>query len=68
VVSNGLSARTAATAMPNQTCVAVLPRRLPCANRAAGVPANERELAHGERRSGILCQALFGVDIQGLSI
>src|SRR6266699_6060426 len=39
VVSNGLSARTAATAMPNQTCVTVRePRLLPCVNRAAGIP------------------------------
>ena len=69
VVSNGLSARTVATAMPNQTCVTVRePRLLPCVNLAAGIPANERELAHGERRSDILCQALFGVDIEVVSI
>src|SRR6266699_1456345 len=69
VVSNGLSARTVATAMPNLTCVTVRePRLLPCVNRAAGIPANERELAHGERRIDILYQALFGVDIQVVSI
>ena len=44
------------------------PRLLTCANRAAGIPANEMELTHGERRSDILYQALFGVDIQVVSI
>ncbi len=55
--------------MPNQTCVTVRePRLLPCVNRAAGIPPNERELADGERRSDILCQPLFGVDIQVLVV
>jgi hypothetical protein len=62
---NGLSVRTAAIAMPNQTSVAAgEPRPLPCANRPAGIAPNERDLADGERGSGILCQALFRVDIQ----
>jgi hypothetical protein len=35
---------------------------------AAGIATNESDLAHGKRRSGILCQALFRVDIQVVSI
>jgi hypothetical protein len=31
---------------------------------AAGIATNESDLAHGKRRSGILCQALFRVDLQ----
>ena len=31
---------------------------------AAGIAPNERDLAHGEWRNGILCQALFRVDLQ----
>jgi hypothetical protein len=46
-------------------CVAVRePRPLSCANRPAGIPPNERGLAHGERSSRTLCQPLFRVDIQ----
>src|SRR6266481_2694902 len=38
-VPNGLSVRTVATAMPNQTCVAVRePRPLPCVNRPPEFP------------------------------
>jgi len=66
---NGLSVRTVATAMPNQTCVAVREFRLsPCANRPPEIPLNERDLAHAERRSRILCQARLRVDIQVVSI
>ena len=42
---------------------------LPCEGRdhspvltAAGIAPNDRDLDNGERRSGILCQALFRVD------
>jgi hypothetical protein len=63
-VPNALSVRTVATAMPNQTCVeAREPRPMPCANRPVGIAPNERDLADSEQRSGILCQALFRVDI-----
>src|SRR6266404_3357669 len=65
--TNGRSVRTVATAMPNQTCVAVrLPRPLPCTNR--GKSPTERDLAHAEGRSSILCQAFFRVDMQVVSI
>jgi serine/threonine protein kinase len=38
-VPNGLSVRTGATAMPNETCVAAgLPRLLRCASRPPGLP------------------------------
>src|SRR5260221_8648997 len=64
---NGLSVRTAATAMPNQSCVTGRePRPLPCANWPPDC-LNERDLPTA-RRSGILGQALFQVDIQLVSI
>ena len=64
---NGLSVRTAATAMPNQSCVTGRePRPLPCANWPPDC-LNERNLPTA-RRSGILGQALFQVDIQVVSI
>jgi hypothetical protein len=48
--ADGLSVRSVATAMPNQTSVAVRePRPQPCANRAAGIAPNEKDLARGER-------------------
>src|SRR5258708_4739211 len=62
VVSNGLSARTGATAMPNQTCVTLRePRLLPCVNRAAGIPLTRGSwpTASGEATfSAKLCLAL----------
>ncbi len=51
--------------MPNQICVAVRePRPLPCADRTPQFQLLRGTLADGERRSGVLCQALFRVDIQ----